>query len=276
VKDRELNACVLTPKGTPSPAARPIVVWVYPDINAANTCNAGGPYGSGDGPSYATRLGEPDIYGADYIATLGYTVVIPSTPLDMINSPGEALSGYNDVIEPAVDAAAAQGLGDGNRVGVFGMSYGGLSVLKVITQGHRYLAAVAMNSDADFASDYATFGSTRAMLASQIFSVGKALWFTDVHQAKTTPWHDPDWFVRSSPYFASERITTPLMLVQADLDTNFQMSQFDEIYTSLYAQRKEVDYVRYWGEGHGVRSPANLRDLDQRVRRWFAERLGGG
>lgn len=272
VGSRELNACVLTMDAARA-RADPIVVYVYPDYDPGQyDCGRGDDQHAGR-PTYTTRHGAPDLYYPDYLATLGYTAVVVSTPLDILNTPTEALAGYDQVVEPAIAATVTHGLGDAAHIGLFGVSQGGFSVLKLLTQSDRYAAAIAMFSDADFASDYATIGSTRA-LVRQILSVGKSMWFTGgVHQARSPPWQDPQWYVRSSPYFSSTRIKTPLLMVQADLDTNFQMSQFDELYTSLYSQRKEVDYVRYWGEGHGVASPANIRDLASRIETWFSDRL---
>jgi hypothetical protein len=34
-----------------------------------------------------------------------------------------------------------------------------------------------------------------------------------------------------------------------------------------------VDYVKYWGEGHGPSSPANVRDLTRRTIEWFNRNL---
>mgnify|MGYP002814895953 CR=1 FL=1 len=33
--------------------------------------------------------------------------------------------------------------------------------------------------------------------------------------------------------------------------------------------------VRYWGEGHGIRSPANIRDMWRRMFEWYDRYLKG-
>jgi dipeptidyl aminopeptidase/acylaminoacyl peptidase len=47
------------------------------------------------------------------------------------------------------------------------------------------------------------------------------------------------------------------------------------MFTALYRQNKPAAFVRYWGEGHGIESPANIRDMWVRVfawlERWLAE-----
>ena len=37
----------------------------------------------------------------------------------------------------------------------------------------------------------------------------------------------------------------------------------------LYRQGKRAEFVRYWGEGHVLESPANIRDMWQRIFAWF-------
>jgi dipeptidyl aminopeptidase/acylaminoacyl peptidase len=269
---RELTACVYSTAPKQEMPKRPIIVLLYPEIDASRRCTSD--KAASSGISLSLELGEPHYYGPEYLASLGYTVVVPSTPRDLINRDDEALAGLSDTVIPAVDAAGAQGFGDPSRVGLFGLSQGGFSALKVLTQSQRFSAAVALFSNADFASDYGQFGTSRSVLAPQIFAAGRSIWYSvGTMGAKKTPWEDPQWFVRSSPYFQASKIRTPLLLAQSDLDVNFPMGQFDELFTSLYMQRREVDYVRYWGEGHGVKSPGNMLDLDRRVRDLFSQRL---
>ena len=41
------------------------------------------------------------------------------------------------------------------------------------------------------------------------------------------------------------------------------------MFTALKRQNKRAEFVRYWGEGHTLNSPANIRDLWARVFAWF-------
>jgi len=49
------------------------------------------------------------------------------------------------------------------------------------------------------------------------------------------------------------------------------MAQYDEMFGALYRAGKDARYVRYWGEGHGPSSPANIRDLWMRIDAFLAE-----
>ena len=84
------------------------------------------------------------------------------------------------------------------------------------------------------------------------------------------PWKDLDRYLRNSPIFYVDRVRTPLMIIQGDLDY-VAMQQGEEFFMSLYRQGKRAEFVRYWGEGHVIESPANIRDMWTRIFAWFDE-----
>ena len=77
-------------------------------------------------------------------------------------------------------------------------------------------------------------------------------------------------YMRNSPIFYVERVETPVMIVQGDLDY-VAIQQGEEFFTSLYRQGKRAEFVRYWGEGHVLESPANIRDMWARIETWLDE-----
>jgi dipeptidyl aminopeptidase/acylaminoacyl peptidase len=78
---------------------------------------------------------------------------------------------------------------------------------------------------------------------------------------------DPARYLRNSPVFAADRITTPLLIVSGDLD--MMGIQSEAMFTMLNRQGKRAEFVRYLGEGHELDSPANVLDLWQRVFNWL-------
>ena len=50
------------------------------------------------------------------------------------------------------------------------------------------------------------------------------------------------------------------MIIPGDLDY-VAIQQGEEVFMSLYRQGKRAEFVRYWGEGHVIESPANIRDM---------------
>ena len=62
------------------------------------------------------------------------------------------------------------------------------------------------------------------------------------------------------------------MIIQGDMDY-VAMQQGEQFFMSLYRQNKRAQFLRYWGEGHVLEGPANIRDMWQRIYAWFDELL---
>ena len=86
------------------------------------------------------------------------------------------------------------------------------------------------------------------------------------------PWKDPERYIRNSPLFSADKIQTPLMLIHGD-DDFVDVGQPQELFNALQRQGKDSVFVRYWGEGHTFGSPANIRDMWQRIFAWFDDYL---
>jgi dipeptidyl aminopeptidase/acylaminoacyl peptidase len=67
-------------------------------------------------------------------------------------------------------------------------------------------------------------------------------------------------YFRNSPIFFADRIETPLMIIQGDLDF-VPIQQGEEMFSALHRLGKPVVFVRYWGEGHLNAGPANVADF---------------
>ena len=87
-----------------------------------------------------------------------------------------------------------------------------------------------------------------------------------------TPRKDSERYLRNSPLSYADRIETPLLIMQGDMDS-VAMQQGEQMFTALYRQNKRASFVRYWGEGHVLEGPANIRDMWQRIYKWFDQFL---
>jgi dipeptidyl aminopeptidase/acylaminoacyl peptidase len=56
--------------------------------------------------------------------------------------------------------------------------------------------------------------------------------------------------------------------MQGDLDY-IGIQQGEEFFSALYRQNRRAEFVRYWGEDHVLNSPANIRDMWQRIYAWL-------
>jgi dipeptidyl aminopeptidase/acylaminoacyl peptidase len=58
--------------------------------------------------------------------------------------------------------------------------------------------------------------------------------------------------------------------VQGHGDQDFiSIAQAEEMFSALRRVGKAAEFVRYWGEGHILSSPANIKDAWQRIFRWL-------
>jgi dipeptidyl aminopeptidase/acylaminoacyl peptidase len=80
----------------------------------------------------------------------------------------------------------------------------------------------------------------------------------------------PEAYVENSPIYLADRIRTPVLLIEGDLDP----AGGDVLFGALYRLGREADLVTYAGEGHVFVSPANLRDLHARILAWLDRYLG--
>lgn len=187
----------------------------------------------------------------------GYAVLLPSIPTGPAGQPQDTLLPDADA---ALDAAIRTGLVDPNRLGVFGHSYGGVNALMMAAGSTRYKAIAAASGAVDLAAIY---GYVNA--AQRTSFVGGApldsavAWFeTGQGRLEVPPWDDPERYIRASSFFRAARMTTPLLLVSGDIDY-VPMSDFERLFVSLSRLGRDVTLLRFFGEGHVLSSPANIR-----------------
>jgi dipeptidyl aminopeptidase/acylaminoacyl peptidase len=123
-------------------------------------------------------------------------------------------------------------------------------------------------------STYGTFLPPRRVHPEDGLSINTMAGWAESGQPRLggAPWMAPQTYVANSPIFAAGRINTPMLLLQGDQDIA-SLTQAEEMFSALYRQNKDAILVSYWGEGHVVASPANLRDLYARVFQWLDDTL---
>ena len=65
-----------------------------------------------------------------------------------------------------------------------------------------------------------------------------------------TPLEDPEEYCTQSPVTYAERITTPLLIVHSENDLRCPIEQAEELFIPLRLLGREVELVRFPGEGH--------------------------
>jgi dipeptidyl aminopeptidase/acylaminoacyl peptidase len=249
-----LRALVTLPVGYQPGQRYPVVVEVY----------AGSVYR--DTVVHPTIVEVPIPLHLQMLAAHGYAVLEPSIPLP---GGGDAAIDLTKGVMPAVDKLIEIGIADPNRVAVFGHSFGGYTTYALVAYTHRFKAAIASAGTADLVSEYGTF-STKTRYLSEAMDDPDGMMWSEFGQVgmQVSPWENLWRYLRNSPLMFADRISTPLLIIQGDQDF-VPMMQGEEMFSALYRQGKRARFVRYWGEGHSLSSPANIRDLWKEIYEWL-------
>lgn len=194
----------------------------------------------------------------------GYAVLLVSLPFTRKHT--EPLDALTRDVADAVDAAIKTGQIDPDQVALLGHSFGGYGVLAIGERSQRYRALVAENAPGDLGAGYGGMsGSDRTRLEFGLpFQMGVGWFETGQGEMGVPPWQDPIAYVRASPAYALDRIRTPLLLIGGDQDF-VSVESAERTFLALARLGRDVTLLRYWGEGHDLASPANIRDYYRRL-----------
>ncbi|MGH7695729.1 MAG: prolyl oligopeptidase family serine peptidase, partial [Gemmatimonadaceae bacterium] len=161
------------------------------------------------------------------------------------------------------------GVADPDRLGVHGTSYGGYATNLLITQTQRFKAAINISGKVDIISFYTD---------------SPRLGVRNIHAAEksqdrlgATLWQQPQKYVAHSAIMFADRITTPLLLMTGEQDSNVPAGNTREMYYALRRLGKEVVWVNYMNGGHGtpLTSANEFVDFYERMVQWYDKYLKG-
>ena len=205
------------------------------------------------------------------LAAHGLTVLRPSIPIT-----GEGLDGQDmidrlcDAVLPAIERAVAAGRIDPANLHVGGHSMGGWAALALLAETDLFRSGIEVAAASNLVSLHGQF-DPRSRYDDSPYLGGE---FCERNFELPGPfWRHLDAYVRNSPLFAVERITAPVLLVHGDLDY-VPIEQAEAMFSALHACGRTVEFVRPFGDGHVPSSPANLRDLTERMVRWLNRQSG--
>ena len=200
---------------------------------------------------------------ANVLTGAGYVVVHPAVDFE-IGYPGEA---WAKGVTAAANKLIEMGVADSARLGVQGQSYGGYATNLLITQTNRFKAAVNISGKVDMISFYTD---------------SPRLGVRNVNAAEKTQdrigasmWAQPQKYVAHSAVMFADRITTPLMLVTGEQDSNVPALNTREMYYALRRLGKECIWVNYANGGHGggTATAEDFLDMQKRIVEFYDQRL---
>ncbi len=201
------------------------------------------------GPASADVLGFNGGYGSHVYAGAGYVVLQPnyrgSTNYGVKHKTDIAGNyfqpGYEDIMA-GVDHLIAQGLVDGDKMGVLGWSAGGHWSNWILVNTVRFKAISSGAGTSNWISMYAQSDVQR----NRQFYLGDKL-----------PYHDFDAYWNQSPLKYITRAKTPTMIHVVEGDPRVPSPQSVELHMALKQLGVPTELFMYPGNTHGIPDPRN-------------------
>jgi dipeptidyl aminopeptidase/acylaminoacyl peptidase len=127
---------------------------------------------------------------------------------------------------------------DEKRVGNMGASYGGFMTMYLATKTDMFSASISHAGISNLA-EYWGFGW---------WGYG----YSGVASQGSFPWNNRELYIEQSPLFSADKITTPMLLLHGDSDTNVPVTESHQMYSALRIQDKDVEFIEFIGDDHHI------------------------
>lgn len=176
-------------------------------------------------------------YGIGDFVDYGYLVFSPNIKYKI----GETgLSVFNYVVSAAEHMKKLPYV-DGTKMGLRGASFGGFETNYLVTHSNLFAAAISMAGYSDFISNIGAINN---------FQRPHGLEGTDQNRLGVTMWQRPDIWIKNSPIFYADRVTSPLLLIHSKSDGNVPFEQSLGFFKALRSLGKRSWLLQYDDAGH--------------------------
>ncbi|AQQ02067.1 S9 family peptidase [Pseudoalteromonas aliena] len=127
---------------------------------------------------------------------------------------------------------------DNKKVGNLGASYGGFMTMLLATKTDIFSASIAHAGISNLTSYW-----------------GEGWWgylYSGEASKNSFPWNNSELYSQHSPVFHADKVTTPLLLLHGDSDTNVPVGESLTMYTALKLLNKDVELIEYKGADHQI------------------------
>ncbi|WP_350979223.1 S9 family peptidase [Shewanella sp. AC34-MNA-CIBAN-0136] len=165
----------------------------------------------------------------------------------------------DDIIEGTKAFLNAYTSVDAKRVGNMGASYGGFMTMYLATKTDIFAASMSHAGISNLSSYW-----------------GHGWWgygYSGVASRGSFPWNNPELYVEQSPLYHADKITTPLLLIHGNADTNVPVGESHYMYTALKLLGKEVELVEFNDQDHHINSRQARFDWWNTTMAWFDMKL---
>jgi dipeptidyl aminopeptidase/acylaminoacyl peptidase len=240
----KLSGTLYLPPGYKPGQRLPLIMWAYPRE-----------FGDPDSASQIT--GSPNrftiVSGYSHLFLLlsGYAVL--DNPTMPIVGPGETANDhYVDQLvasaEAAIDKVVDMGIGDRDRIGVGGHSYGAFMTANLLAHSRLFRAGFAESG-----------------------AYNRSLTPFGFQSERRTFWEVPELYAKMSPFWYAQDVKDPILLMHGEADDNsgtFPI-QSERFYMALKGQGATVRYVTLPFEAHGYAGRETLLHILAERINWF-------
>jgi len=158
-------------------------------------------------------------------------------------------------LEALVRWAVKERLSVYGSIGIMGGSYGGFMVLSALTE---YPDLWAAGVDSVGIANFETFLENTAK------------WRRHLREAEYGSLErDRELFKRISPIHHIERISAPLLIIHGANDPRVPVGEAEQIFSKLKSMGRQVEYVRFEDEGHGISKIRNRVRANNAIGEFF-------
>ncbi len=240
----KLSGTLYLPPGYKPGTRLPVIMWAYPRE-----------FGDPDSASQIT--GSPNRftivtgYSQLFLLLSGYAIL--DNPTMPIVGPGETANDHyvEQLVasaEAAIDKVVEMGIGDRDRIGVGGHSYGAFMTANLLAHSRLFRAGFAESG-----------------------AYNRSLTPFGFQSERRTFWEVPDLYAKMSPFWYAHEVKDPILLMHGEADDNsgtFPI-QSERFYMALKGQGATVRYVTLPFEAHGYAGRETLLHILAERINWF-------
>jgi len=240
----KLAATLYLPPGYKPGTRLPVIMWAYPRE-----------FGDPDSASQIT--GSPNrftiVSGYSHLFLLLSGYAILDNPTMPIVGPGETANDHYveqlvSSADAAIDKVVEMGVGDRDRIGVGGHSYGAFMTANLLAHSRLFRAGFAESG-----------------------AYNRSLTPFGFQSERRTFWEVPDLYAKMSPFWYANNVKDPILLMHGEADDNsgtFPI-QSERFYMALKGQGATVRYVTLPFEAHGYAGRETLLHILAERISWF-------
>ncbi|NBB92263.1 MAG: prolyl oligopeptidase family serine peptidase [Gammaproteobacteria bacterium] len=144
----------------------------------------------------------------------------------------------DDIIEGARQFVDAHDFVSEDRIGNIGASYGGFMTMYLATKTDLFSASIS-----------------HAGISALTSYWGEGWWgyaYSGIASKGSFPWNNRELYVEQSPVYNADKVTTPMLLLHGEADTNVPVGESDNMFTALKLLGREVEMVEFPGQDHWI------------------------